>query len=303
MQIAWYLYLKAAGTYTCGPPYTGTTQNPTIARAGHPVSEWEVARMGVHAYKPNATAVNLSLGLKLYDHLGVFMRDLTVLTSQALTEEWKWYPSAIAGVPMVTSALDPASRNRLTPNQASVETDTTGFVATSNVALTRTTLDAADGGSSLNMACTVANATMLSTTLTGVNGVPVTAGITYTAVVSLRAQGSAKSTRLDIIWYDVAGATLSTTAGTLTSDTTTGWTTLTTTAVAPANARFAALSVTVQTVPMNSVHYADKFGFWAGSGGAWEMPTLIYGPHPAYAVPWITVSNPCSVDLFVVDDG
>lgn len=99
VQIDWFLYLKAAGTYTCGPNYTSTTTpNPTIAEQGLPVGSWEVARMGVHAYKPDATAVTLTLGLKLYDYLGKFLRDVTILTEQTLTEEWKWYGNADTNV-------------------------------------------------------------------------------------------------------------------------------------------------------------------------------------------------------------
>ena len=85
VMIEWFLYFKASGTYTCG------VANPV--GFGIPVAEWTKARMGVHAYKPNATAVTLTMGLKLYDHLGVFLRDVTILSAQTITQEWAWYGS------------------------------------------------------------------------------------------------------------------------------------------------------------------------------------------------------------------
>lgn len=93
--VGWYLYLKEAGTYTCGPNYTSTTvPNPTVAQQGIPVVDWTEARMGIHAYKPSAGAVNISLGLKLYDYLGRFLRDVTILEAQPTTEDWAWYGNA-----------------------------------------------------------------------------------------------------------------------------------------------------------------------------------------------------------------
>lgn len=97
VQVGWFLYLKAAGTYTCGPDYTNTTTaNPAIALQGIPIAAWTVARMGVHAYRPSATAVTFTLGLRLYDYLGKYLRSVTVLTTQTITQQWAWYGNPAA---------------------------------------------------------------------------------------------------------------------------------------------------------------------------------------------------------------
>lgn len=49
--------------------------------------------MGCHAHSPSATVVNLSMGLKLYDSAGVYLRDVTVLTARPITQDWAWYGS------------------------------------------------------------------------------------------------------------------------------------------------------------------------------------------------------------------
>lgn len=84
--VGWFLYLKASGTYTVG------VADPV--RKGIPCSTWTKARMGIHAYKPSTTAVTVTLGLKLYDHLGVYLRDVTILTASPITELWDWYGNA-----------------------------------------------------------------------------------------------------------------------------------------------------------------------------------------------------------------
>ena len=85
VEAVWFAYLTASGTYTCG------LADPN--QYGIPVATWTKARMGIHAFKPSATAVNITLGVKLYNHLGVYLRDVTILSSRPITEEWAWYGS------------------------------------------------------------------------------------------------------------------------------------------------------------------------------------------------------------------
>lgn len=85
VEAVWFAYLTTSGTYTCG------LADPV--QYGLPVATWTKARMGIHAYKPSTTACTITLGLKLYDHLGVYLRDVTVLAAQPITEEWAWYGS------------------------------------------------------------------------------------------------------------------------------------------------------------------------------------------------------------------
>jgi len=85
VEAVWFAYLKVAGTYTCG------LSDPV--RNGVPVARWTEARMGIHAFKPDATACTVTLGVKLYDHVGTYLRDVTILAAQPITEEWEWYGS------------------------------------------------------------------------------------------------------------------------------------------------------------------------------------------------------------------
>jgi hypothetical protein len=82
----WFAYLKVAGTYTCG-------LSDPIQR-GIPIASWTKARMGCHAREPSGVPVDLTMGLKLYDHLGVFLRDVTILPTTPVTVDWAWYGSA-----------------------------------------------------------------------------------------------------------------------------------------------------------------------------------------------------------------
>ena len=98
VQVFWYLYLRAAGTYTCGPNYTGTAQNQMVVEQGIPCAEWTMARMGLHAYAPSPTpVVSISMGLKMYNHVGQYLRDLTVMQPTNIIDEWRWYSSPAAG--------------------------------------------------------------------------------------------------------------------------------------------------------------------------------------------------------------
>src|SRR5687768_1668031 len=62
--------------------------------------------------------------------------------------------------------------NLLTPNQASLETDTTGWANVANATLARSTAQSLYGVASLAITA-IAASTMNVGTLTGVNGIPV----------------------------------------------------------------------------------------------------------------------------------
>ena len=69
---------------------------------------------------------------------------------------------------------------------------------------------------------------------------------------------SARTTNAGIDWYNSAGTFLSTSRGTGVADTTTGWTQVTVTATAPANAAFCRASPQVVATGAGSeVHYLD----------------------------------------------
>ena len=82
----WFLHIDAATTITCG-------ESDPIS-LGIPVSSWTEARMGIYAHDEFTPAVTLSMGLKLYDYLGAYLRDVEILPDQTLDSTWKWYGNA-----------------------------------------------------------------------------------------------------------------------------------------------------------------------------------------------------------------
>ncbi len=165
------------------------------------------------------------------------------------------------------------NNNRLTLNQGSLETDTTGWAVDTNCTIARTTAQFLNGAASLQMTASSA-ATMAARTLSGTSGIPVTVGTTYTAVSSHRTAVTGRTVTCAIRWYDSGGATLSTSTGTGITDTTGGWTQATVTAAAPASAAFAAVVITVTSPASAEVHYVDQIKLAAGSSTVWSRGGL-----------------------------
>lgn len=79
----WFLYIGSGTTITCG------ADDPITK--GIPIAEWTKARMGCYAHDNSVPTVTLSMGLRLYDQTGSFLRSVVVLASQTLTSQWTWY--------------------------------------------------------------------------------------------------------------------------------------------------------------------------------------------------------------------
>ena len=164
--------------------------------------------------------------------------------------------------------------NLLTANQASIETDTTGFVAFNNVASMSASTDAALYGSkSLKVTSTGSDDTkvQLSSGLYTYD-VPATAGQTYTFSVYVKSAATPRSALAVIVWRDAGGSGISTTTGTTVTTTASGWTRVLVTGVAPAGTVHAQPVITIVSSVANEVHYFDGFGFWEGAGGQWSLP-------------------------------
>ena len=164
--------------------------------------------------------------------------------------------------------------NLLTANVASVETDTTGFVALNNVASMSASTDAALYGSkSLKVTSTGSDDTkvQLSSGLYTYD-VPATAGQTYTFSVYVKSAATPRSALAVIVWRDAGGSGISTTTGTTVTTTASGWTRVLVTGVAPAGTVHVQPVITIVSSVANEVHYFDGFGFWEGAGGQWSLP-------------------------------
>ena len=160
------------------------------------------------------------------------------------------------------------SNNLLTDNQASIETNTTGLVAHSNCVIAKTSAQAAFGTSSLSLTASSA-ANMSAGTLTGLSGIAVTPGETYTGRLSVRSAVTARTATAQIIWYNAAGSVISTSSGTGAADSAAAWGDRTVTAVAPAAAAFAALDLLITSPALSEVHYMDKLQIRRGGTSGW----------------------------------
>jgi hypothetical protein len=159
--------------------------------------------------------------------------------------------------------------NFLSANQASLETDTTGWQAESNASITRTTSQASVGTASLQMQASGAG-TMTATT-TAATQFPVTPNVSHSARADFRAAVTARSCRVGIIWLTSAGATISTAYGSAVTDSSTDWVTGTVTATAPVTAAYARVIVEVQSAATSEIHYVDKIALHAGTGAVWSV--------------------------------
>jgi hypothetical protein len=105
------------------------------------------------------------------------------------------------------------------------------------------------------------SATASATTATGTSGYAVTAGQNYTAFAYFLAATTGRTVTMQIIWYNAAGGTISTSSGTGTPDVTTGWTQVYVNAVAPALAVTAAVSISIAATATTEAHGATCVSF------------------------------------------
>jgi hypothetical protein len=157
--------------------------------------------------------------------------------------------------------------NLLNANQASIETNTDGWVALTNCSLTRSTAQASDGSASLALTAS-ASGDMVATTTTA-TAFAVTPSTEFSATAEFRSAATVRSTAVGIIYRNLAGTTISTTFGTAGNDSTSAWTQRTVTAVAPPLAVTAIVAVKIVTASTSEVHYVDKISFHPGDEPFW----------------------------------
>jgi len=238
--------------------FTDPTTTPTWTEVSADVRAWQWAygrNQELGAIQTGQGVVTLDDSLHAYDPL---------LTSG---------PNGANVIPMRRIKID-GYWNRLTLNQASIETDTTGWAAGANTTIARSTAQASDGAASLRLTSSAAGEVSAVAT-----SVPCEAGEPIVGMASFRAAVSARSCRVDLRWLNAAGGTISTTTGSTVTSSTSGWTQATTTAVAPERAEAVQLIVAVQATGAGSEqHYADKMGVYPADGGT---PTWSRGgPEP-----------------------
>ncbi len=159
--------------------------------------------------------------------------------------------------------------NLLTANQASVETDTTGFSVTANATISASTDYATHGSKSLKVV--KSSPGVVNVTLTQVTS-GIVAGENHTVVVDNKCVNyPAASYYFKIDWYQSNGTFISqstSTAKTYTAD----WIQNTYTVAAPALAARATIILNIYNPLGNGTYYYDKLGFFHGSDTTWTLP-------------------------------
>jgi len=157
--------------------------------------------------------------------------------------------------------------NVLSANQASIETNTTGWTAATNCAIARSTTVASDGSASLEL--TASSSGDMTASTTSATKFAVTVGKKFSATAEFRAGTSARSCSVGIQWLNTSGTAISTAYGTAENDSSSAWNECNVSATAPATATHALVFVKVASAGSGEVHYVDKIGFHAGETPTW----------------------------------
>lgn len=159
--------------------------------------------------------------------------------------------------------------NFVTKNRASFESSV-DWVAGSNTVLARVTTQFLHGIAAMSMGRLVSTGT--ADAISGNATVySVAVGSQYTALASFKAAATAtaRNCTVAINWFTAASAPISTSTSSSVADSTGGWTQVAVTAVAPATAAFANITLSIAAVPLGESHFVDQVSFAPGASTVW----------------------------------
>lgn len=273
-QAAYHVKVFDADTYSAG----GFDPNTTAAL-------WDSGEINSSSVFDRVVGVDLETG-------ATYRAYVRVKDNEGIYSGWMYRQFSVSlsppNVPTIVVTDDPdnarviidvqGSDNVLGDNQSDLEVDTTGWAASNaNTTISQSADRAWRGTRSLKMTSVAAGDIAARTDPT--NGLPVVAGKTYSASAQIEgAMVSTRSAKLSIVWRDGANNVLSQVDSALVTTDTDGlivtgsyWKQATVTAVAPANAAYATLVVTVlATGGANESHYIDGISLRPGSNPAWS---------------------------------
>lgn len=177
-----------------------------------------------------------------------------------------------------TTTVQPGGTpNMLTPNQASIETDASGWTTSTGApTLAQDATQFLDGTKSLSITAVAAGPAVMAAKVAG-SGVPVIPGKLYTATLSNRAATTGQNCQTLIRWEDASHVFISNSTGSNVADSSAGWTASTVTGVAPANAAFGIPVNVINGAVAGEVHYVDRISLveaatvWTMSGTQWDL--------------------------------
>lgn len=174
---------------------------------------------------------------------------------------------SLAGVKLAVASND----NLLTAQQSSLEAGTTtGWASGASTTISFSAAQFLDGIGSLQIIRLSTTGTASATISTGVRAA-VAPSTQYTGIASLRANTTARSASIQIVWYDSSGAIISTSTGSSVTDSNSAWTQYTVVANSPANAASALLVINIASAAANESHFADRIGIMPGNTSTWGL--------------------------------
>jgi hypothetical protein len=205
-----------------------------------------------------------------------YVRVAQLVNGSNYFSEWAYSQFTIdvdaPATPLITAFFDSAEgavtltvfgrTNVLSANQASIETNTDGWVAETNCSIARSSTQASDGTYSLQITATASADAVASTTTA--TKFAVTANQKFSAIANFRAGSTTRSCQVGIRYLSTTGATISTTYGTAVSATSSAFVTANATVLAPPTATHAQVFVKVVSASSGGVHYVDKIAFHSG---------------------------------------
>jgi hypothetical protein len=219
-----------------------------------------------------------------------YVRVAQLLNGSNYFSDWAYSQFTIdvdaPATPLITAFYEPndgavivtvfGRTNALSPNQASLETNTTGWEAVTNCAIARSTAQASSGSASLEITASAIGDAVASTTVG--TKFAVTANQEFSAIADFRAGTTTRSASVGIRYLTSAGATISTTFGTAVSATSSAFVTANATVLAPPTATHAQVFVKITSAGSGEVFYVDKIAFHSG-----DTPVFTRGGFSAFA--------------------
>jgi hypothetical protein len=245
-------------------PGSGTEIDTSGAVVSVPLREWTITEILEHGATYRAFVRVKTAGQWSNWAFDDFTLDLDPPAAPSVSAT---YDPETATATIVVQGHD----NLLSTNEASLETDTTGWTAGASSDIARVTSWSSHGVASLSLTRTGTTGTATASTPTGLSGKPVEPLTEYTVLATVRSATVLRQVRVNILWYKSDGSASATPVsnGVLLASATATDTDLVTTATSPADAAFAAIEVEAQGVVVGELHLFDALSLAPGDSTEW----------------------------------
>lgn len=288
VKVKYCLQVNAAGKYTCGA--TDPVTN------GIPIQDWTHVRTGLYGKDLPDTPVELGsavdMGFDVYDQNGIFLQTFATMTAKTLTGSWAPYGFSD---PQNTEdfgnrvPLTITSQESMPATVITTASNWSGYVGT-GYASPQDVAPAAQAGPPPSMRLSWKaspspdNPIALQGVASGKFAKAVVIGAVYLVEAEVTAASGAAQWRVSVAGLNQYGDT-----------------------VTPNGARSVSsfLWTATTTTPTIGIEVLKPGGGWstAGTHNVESITVVRQDAVAMYGVPWFNTTNPCYLDLIVVDDG